>query len=173
MRAGGRANLCAKTEARMKSIKAVPLTRAAFRAYGRVLSAVEEKAAVENEELSYWGKIASAQYGSASVGLVQCKKRPGRVRKMERHVKTREILVDLDHDSLICVAKPGDAMEAMKAFLVRQGQAFIMDEGVWHCIPFPVGRKQSRFLVVFASGTEEDDLEVKDLQDPVALAFEP
>ena len=44
-----------------------------------------------------------------------------------------------------------------------------MHAGTWHWVPVPVNREESKFLVVFASGTEAEDLEIRDLPDNIKV----
>ncbi len=154
----------------MRKIQAVALTRASFRDYGQIMSEGEGKAASENEEFTYWGKVARFTFQQqASAGVLVCRKRPAVVRSIERHLKTPEVLINLDGDCLICLARPGEGLDELKAFRVRQGQAFALHAGTWHWIPFPLRQAECRFLVIFRFGTEEEDLEVKELPAPVEL----
>jgi hypothetical protein len=52
---------------------------------------------------------------------------------------------------------------------VRPGEGFILDPGAWHWIPFPVGRRRSRWLVVFKARTGQDDLQVMDLSEAITV----
>ena len=157
-------------------MKAIALTPENFKDYGQVLSIRKGEPMADNEEFAYWGKVAELDMTEqVSTGLLVCRKREGNVKSLERHVRTPEILVDLEGDSLICMAKPesvigADRIEGIQVFHVRQGEAFAMRAGTWHWIPFPVGREASKFLVVFASGTEADDLEIRDLEDTVTVS---
>lgn len=161
----------------MQEIKAVALTSENFKDYGQVLSIRKGEPMADTEEFAYWGKIANLKMTEkVSTGLLVCRKREGAVRSLERHVRTPEILVALKGDSLICMAKPeavggADRIEGIQAFHVYQGEAFVMHAGTWHWIPFPINQEESKFLVVFASGTEADDLEVRDLADVIKVSL--
>lgn len=102
-----------------------------------------------------------------SSGVIECAPRPKRLNRMERHVRTREALVSLGGEAIVCAAPPQESadggLSGIMAFRVRPGQAFIMERGAWHWIPFPVGESPARFLVIFRSGTGKDDLHYQDL----------
>jgi ureidoglycolate hydrolase len=159
----------------MEEIKAVALNSENFRDYGQVLSISKGDPMADNKEFAYWGKVTElAMTEKVSTGFLVCRKRRGVVKRLERHTKTPEILVALEGDSLVCMAKPesvvgADRIEGIQAFHVRQGDAFVMHTGTWHCIPIPVDCEETKFLVVFASGTEADDLEIRDLADAVKV----
>lgn len=159
----------------MQEIKAVALTPENFKDYGQVLSISKGTPMADTEEFVYWGKVAElAMTGKVSTGFLVCRKREGVVNSLERHVRTPEILVALEGDSMICMARPEsvsgtDQIERIQAFYVRQGEALVMHAGTWHWIPIPVDREESKFLVIFASGTEAEDLEVRDLSDTIKV----
>lgn len=159
----------------MKAISAVALTPENFKEYGQVLSLRKGEPMADNEEFMYWGKVTElAMTEKVSTGFLVCHKREGLVKNLERHTSTPEIMVALEGDAVVCMAKPesivgADRIEGIQAFHVRQGQAFVMQVGTWHWVPYPVDGEKSTFLVVFASGTEADDLEVRELADVVKV----
>jgi len=109
-------------------------------------------------------------------GRLECAGRNMRVVKLERHLKTPEILSAVDGDSVICVAPPQEpvngSLAGMKAILVKKGESIVLATGAWHWIPFPVGKESSLFLVVFRSGTGDDDLGFCELSEAVDLVYE-
>jgi ureidoglycolate hydrolase len=136
--------------------------------FGQLLSTTEASAAADNTEYTYWGKIGGMVFGEkASSGILLCHKRSFVVESFERHERTPEVLVALDGDSVICLAKPLTQPTDVKWFKVHQGDAFALHAGTWHWIPFPTNSNESRFLVIFAWGTEESDLHYFDLQNPI------
>ena len=159
----------------MEKIKAVALTSENFKEYGQILSMSKGEPMADNEEFAYWGKITElAMTEKVSTGFLVCQKREGLVKNLERHTTTPEIMVALEGDSLVCMAKPesivgADRIERIQVFHVRQGQAFVMHTGTWHWIPFPVDSEESKFLIIFASGTENADLEIRELPDPIQI----
>jgi ureidoglycolate hydrolase len=158
----------------MRTIKASKLTPAGFRPYGYVVSTAKGKAFLDNNEVTCWSKVSLLKVGkTASTTLLFCHKRQPIVRKLERHVRSPEVLVGLDGDSVICVAKPSSgrgAIRGIRAFYLRQGDAIAMHAGTWHYAPFPVKAKQSKLLVLFASTTEASDLKFRDLPQEVRIA---
>ncbi len=109
-------------------------------------------------------------------GRLECASRKPRVVRLERHLKTPEILSAVDGDSLVCVAPPQEPvsgrLSGMRAILVRKGESILLATGAWHWIPFPVGKTPSLFLVVFRSGTGDDDLGFCELSEAVDLEYE-
>ena len=155
----------------MEKLTAVELTPESFRGYGSVLSVGPGAPMADSEEITYWGKVAELEMGAhVSTGYLACKPRSGVLKQLERHLRTPEILVALHGDSLVCMARPSapgsKGISGLQAFHVRQGQAFVMSPGTWHWAGFPTGKTEAVFLVVFASGTEGEDLEFTDLESP-------
>jgi ureidoglycolate hydrolase len=158
----------------MDKLSVVDLTPEGFCGYGDVLSVGPGAPMGSSEEFTYWGKVAELEMGPrVSTGYLCCKPRAGVLKRLERHLRTPEILVALRGDSLVCMARPSapgsKVIEGLQAFHVRQGQAFAMAPGTWHWAAFPVGQTEAVFLVVFVSGTEGADLEFTDLDDPREL----
>jgi len=155
----------------MKKLTVVDLTPESFRGYGSVLSVSPGIPMADSEEITYWGKVAELEMGAhVSTGYLACKPRSGVLKQLERHLGTPEILVALRGDSVVCMARPSapgsKGISGLQAFHVRQGQAFAMSPGTWHWAGFPTGKTEAVFLVVFASGTEGEDLEFTDLESP-------
>jgi len=158
----------------MEKLTVVDLNPETFRGYGDVLSVGSTTPMADSEEITYWGKVAELEMGArVSTGYLACKPRPGVLKQLERHLRTPEILVALHGDSLVCMAKPSApgsrSIDGLKAFRVKQGQAFAMAPGTWHWAGYPVKKADAVFLVVFASGTEGADLEFTDLDVPRAV----
>jgi ureidoglycolate hydrolase len=153
---------------------ALALASKEFADFGQYLSHSNTPAAADNPEYSYWGRVAGMTFGEkASSGILLCHKRELVVKSFERHERTPEVLVALDGgDSLLCLAKPASRPTDVRWFEVHQGDAFALHSGTWHWIPFPTEARESRFLVIFAWGTEEGDLHYSDLPLPLRFALD-
>ncbi len=153
-------------------IKPLEFNNENFGDFGYILSSPAGTPMAENEELIYWGRVTEFGMGSAiSTGVLIVNKRPPVLKSFERHLSTPEILVATEGQSVICFAKPGSGGEAkdVKTFLVKQGDAFVMHPGCWHWAGYPVGCDKAKLLVIFAKGTEENDLEIIDLAEEVEI----
>jgi hypothetical protein len=97
-----------------------------------------------------------------SAGVLESRPRPMVLSRMERHLRTKEALIVLEGDAVFCIAPPQESangeLSGITAVRICAGQALILETGAWHWIPFPVGDKAARLLVVFRSGTGRDDL---------------
>lgn len=157
----------------MKEIKAIELTAANFKDYGYIIHNTGAKADADNEEFTYWGKVSQLKMGGVtSTGILCCHQRELIIKKMERHVNTPEVLVAVEGDSLICLSRPSnkdDEIKDIKAFYLKQGSAVALNAGAWHWVPFPINCEMSKFIVVFTQGTEDNDLEIKDLDEKIRI----
>jgi Ureidoglycolate lyase len=106
-------------------------------------------------------------------GRLDCAARPMRLARLERHLRTPEMLSAVDGDAIICVApsqEPRDGeLSGLRAIHLRRGQALVLATGAWHWIPFPTGSASVRFLVVFRAETGDDDLHFCDLADSATI----
>jgi hypothetical protein len=102
-------------------------------------------------------------------GALACARREARLEKMERHLRTPELLSAVQGDAILCVAPPQEAKDGaiagIVALVVRQGQSVLLETGAWHWIPFPLSPGGARFMVIFKNGTGEEDLEIRELRD--------
>lgn len=156
----------------MKTSKALEFTSKDFKDFGQLLSKTKVPALADNDEYTYWGKIGSLVFGEkASSGILLCHKRAFIGKSFERHEKTPEVLVALEGDSVLCLAKPAGQPTEVNWFQIHQGDAFMLHTGTWHCIPFPIKTRECRFLVIFACGTEEGDLNYFNLTDPMEFVL--
>ena len=154
-------------------LKALPLTQENFKDYGYVLDSTQEPPMADNAEFRYWGKVTKLKMGEVvSTGVLFGHMREPVVKSLERHLKTPEVMVAYEGDSLICVAKPmanSDKIEDVRVFVIKQGQAFAMHAGTWHWVPFPTNDKMCKFLVMFASETEANDMDVRNLPEEIRI----
>jgi ureidoglycolate lyase len=106
-------------------------------------------------------------------GRLDCAARPMSLSRMERHLRTPEMLSAVDGDAVVCVAPPqepkGGVLEGLRAVRLRRGQSVVLAKGSWHWIPFPTGSANVRFLVVFRTGTGDDDLQICDIEEPATI----
>jgi len=153
-------------------IRTSDLSEQALKGIGQILTPAKRVVPGPDAEHSYFDTVDDLQLGApCSAGVVECRPRPKVLRRMERHLHTREALVALEGEAIVCLAPPQDpgatGLAGIVALKVKTGQAFILEVGAWHGSPFPVGRKAARLLVIFRSGTGRNDLEFHDL--PQAL----
>jgi len=154
-------------------IEQVDLNTEAFKPYGYIVSQPVEEPMADDEVITYWGRIAQTDIKNpVSFGLLHGHRRPLETNKLERHLDTPEVLVALRNDAVIICGKPsiGDSVDELKAFRVKQGNALCLYSRTWHWTPFPLEGEECTFLVMFAGGTEDCDLEIKKLPHEVEVA---
>jgi len=136
---------------------------------GKVIDIPEAPPLVESETVKYWGTLASFMVeGEVEIGICIVKRGSNVMEQMERHVETPELITPIEGDFVIPVAASRNLedpeetprVEDVKAFYISERQAFLMDRGVWHWAPFPVG-KEASFFVIFKKGTTKRDMTVK------------
>ncbi len=157
------------------------LSQATIEGAGILLSPQEGRSPVDGSEFSF-GLVSSdlGMPASLCAGRLECAARPKILAKMERHLKTPEILTATKGDSILCVAPAQEPragrLEGLRALYVHEGQSLMLHTGAWHWIPFPAGAspigeesESTRFLVIFRAGTGDDDLGFCDLAEKVDI----
>ncbi len=142
---------------------------------GLFITPATGKAPEAGQEFTY--ELAAPMLGMPAglcAGRLECAPRPMKVARLERHLKTPELLSAVDGDAVVCVAPPqdpkGGALSGLRAVLLRKGQSMVLATGAWHWIPYPTGSANVLFLVVFRAGTGDDDLHFCDLTDQAEIA---
>lgn len=140
------------------------LNGVSFERFGAILHEGPERSAdVDNEEITYWDGTGLVD-GAVVFGYMEAKRRELVIAKMERHVRTPEVLVVLEGDCCLAVA-PGDIrpdLEGLYAFRMSAGDCVLMKPGIWHCLPYPEG-PTARFLVM-KKASPQNDLEIQEIE---------
>jgi len=155
------------------TIKVKKITPTSFAKFGKVADAKIKPPLVDAENLKFWTTITTYTVdGETEIALCQVKKSVDSVEMLERHVKTPEILVPIEGDFILPVAPAGNLQDpeetpeasSVEAFLVRSDQAVVMEKGVWHTAPIPIGEETS-FFVIFRKETTKQDAAFKKLKN--------
>lgn len=149
-------------------LQVVDLSRESLEGIGRMLTPETWTAPGTGQEYSYIDTDTDLGLPSPiSTGALESVPRPMVLGRMERHLRSKEALIALEGDAVLCLAPPQESVNGglfgITAVRMRAGQAIILHTGAWHWIPFPIGESSVRFLVVFRSGTGRDDLYYQDL----------
>lgn len=157
------------------------VTQASVQSFARfgAFVAASEGAPFEGGSVSSYREKAGlidAGGGRISVGVLNLKTRPLTFCELERHVSTPELLVAVKGDVAFPVAPanhPGSYpdVHAVEAFRLNQGEAVIMDTGVWHGLPFPLG-ESATLLVIFREDTPARDFELSNLTEQQGTLFQ-
>lgn len=155
------------------AIKVEHLSSEGFAPFGKILGTSDFPDAPESEDFGWRDMSTGLKLAEQNcTGLLNCKYREMTISQMECHLKTPEVMVLLDGDSVLCVApshvKAPDE-QRVKAFYVKQGTALMMDIGVWHCIPFSIAESGAKYLILFRDGTGADDLNFHELNPSLTV----
>ncbi len=139
-----------------------------FGRFGTFVAAAEGAPFAAGEAAAYREKVGVLDVGGGrvSVGVLRLKKRPLDLHELERHLATPELLVAAEGDVVFAVApanqpEPSPEAGAVEAFRLNQGEAVIMNPGVWHSLPFPL-QGEATLLVVFKENTPAADFQLAD-----------
>lgn len=130
----------AANEATPYTLTAMPLTRAAFAAYGDVIELGGPSAVINQGKGRRYADLARMDLdssGRAAVGLMTClaETPPVSLRLMERHPQGNQVFMPVDGQRyLVIVAPAGPApnVAALRAFLCRGNQGINYHRGTWH-----------------------------------------
>jgi ureidoglycolate lyase len=163
-----------------RKINVQPLTEAAFSKYGTIIRhRPDQEPLADNSDLTYWEKVVEFEPSiSRTVGLLTEKRRPMILTKMERHTKAKEWFVPISGECVACFAEyhdPDDAGElpeagTVVAFKMEHIAGFVVNRGAWHWPAFPITETATQ-LVNLRRDTEHDDVDVKELSEPVEIAL--
>ena len=129
---------------------------------------------ITNELLDYWSAVGSMEFvGSVDVGIMRVRERAPTFVEMERHHRTSELLVALDGDLLVPLTTGEETpdLEQLEVVVIAQGTGVLIYNSVWHAIPYSP-TAPTTCMVVFRSGTAEEDLEVAPVPAVVRVAVD-
>ena len=134
----------------------------------------ERKDQNTNEGFSYRDVVDDLKLTTPlSSGLLECYPRKLSLDRMERHHRTREVLIALEGEAAICLAPPQDKssgpLHDVVALRMSAGQSIVLEVGTWHWIPFPTTNQAARFQVIFRSATGKDDLDFFHFSQPLDI----
>ena len=148
-------------------LKAKELGTDDFAPYGRVVGRPEEAPDAAGPGWRWWGETAflapdGRRYG---VGYLDLRPAEPAFDWAERHMTSVEMLIPVGGDCLVYVGPPDHRDEPgrlpdlrrFELFRVRQGQAVILEKGVWHGAPLAVDRPLV-VVVLLLQGTGADDV---------------
>lgn len=145
-------------------IKIEKLGAAAFQTYGNVLSMDDSRKTMDEDDYSWYPNMYHFT-GKERLNILKCRERELTLSKIERHLYTKEIVIPFGtHDFVLVVAPAGDEVieEEIRAFKLSPGEGVILNEGIRHFLPYPIGGDSS-CLIIFEYLTEKNDLVFEDL----------
>lgn len=142
-------------------IKAKIIKAENFLSFGKVVVGATGAPTSQASDYKFWSDIMSYQIdGETEVGICTVYKQPNnKIKGMERHLDTPEILIPIDAPFVLPLLNDKDRPEQAMAFIVEIGQAIVINKKVWHgaCIPF--GKDECSYFVIFKRGTPFNDVE--------------
>ncbi|MDD4796276.1 MAG: ureidoglycolate lyase [Eubacteriales bacterium] len=159
----------------MRSIKAQPLTRDAFRKYGDFCNLLLDGPGGFTPDMIETNM--GRPYQGASFAI--CRTLPAEqmvVRAAEYHTWTGEGIIPLDGDVVIHVGKAVSPrakcpIEDMEAFYIPKGTMVTLNPGVWHMAPFSVNCPVNN-VIVLPRRTYANDCEFYFFTDEEKFAIE-
>ncbi|HJD24696.1 MAG TPA: ureidoglycolate lyase [Firmicutes bacterium] len=152
------------------SLKLKKVTDPSFAEYGQVVIPRAGTPDSSGPDHNWWDALAVVGLGDASFGVVEAIN-TGEYRQgsLEQHKHTKEIVIPVEKDVFLVVAKP-DAFEGapdaskFAAFYAPAGAVVILNEGVWHKAPMTLSDRAA-CLVLYKAGTGANDKVVLDMAE--------
>ncbi len=156
----------------------VDLSQKNFEPYGEVLSIPQENPEYITERFNLWPRLGRMKVlHEIQVGISTFFKRPFRFARMERHLKSMEVMLFLNGTFYMPFALSGSnsvdevpRVNNVKVFKFNPLQGVVLNSGVWHWTPFPVNEGTSG-MFIFETGTELNDLIIKDFDKDDVIQF--
>jgi len=152
------------------------ISKETFEEFGQIIEMpVQSEPTVAVETVTFWKQQAMfAIDGDIEVGVLKVKKMAMVFDELENHFKTATGLICLDGDCVIGVTQPSDEVPLasdIKAFLVPQGQLFVLAEKCWHTATYPVDKDEITLLVLFKKDSLDNDTVFEAINESCQLVF--
>lgn len=157
-------------EGKMKKIKVNMLTNESFVKFGKVLE-IEGREALGNPNTHLWFPQVCVIEKDTSVNLMKIVPHDFIIKEFEYHKNTVENLIPLDGDLIVALAPAGKLqVDEIEAFYIPCGKGICLNEGVWHAIPFSIG-KEVMSTVVFKNNTSNEDIYIEEINETLGLSL--
>jgi len=143
-----------------------PINETNFKTFGRVVILPQKDPTSQAADYKFWSDIANYKIeGETEIGLCTVyKQNEDSISGMERHLNTPEILIPVDSPFILPLLIEGDYVDQAKAYVVKPGEAVVIDPGVWHGACLPVGAERATYFVIFRRKTPFEDVEKKEIE---------
>jgi ureidoglycolate lyase len=155
------------------------LTPEAFAPYGKVIQAPDREVDSRGPGWRWWGGVAflPAEGQPYMFGYLDLQPAELRFDWAERHMETVEAIIPAGGDCLIYVGPPDHPeqpgrippMERFRVFRIPQGQAVLLEKGVWHGAPLAFGRPLNAVVALLDKAGETDLHLVRFPDNPVEI----
>lgn len=137
----------------------------------------KKKPSLSEVSFDWWGRLETLYFTNGmEIGLLRMKKSEMTINKMERHLRTAEILIPIDGDFVVPVCSFNQKDKRLIptndicGYYLNKDQCMILKPGIWHWAPFPL-QDSGSIVLMFQQGTPENDLEFRDLEGNAAINF--
>lgn len=166
----------------LASIKAIPLTRAAYERYGSVISADESLPyrpanMGTSKRFNHLCKLENLREGKANLNVCvfRCSplaEIPLKMKLLEKHEYSTQVFMPMESQgkylAIVCLGGVKPDLSTLSAFVVDGAQGISYYPGVWH-YPMTALYQQIDFsCLVFEDGTKED-CTVLQLDQPILI----
>ncbi len=128
------------------TVRAEPLTREAFAAFGDLLEIAGEPDKIINQgRCGRWHDLADIDVANGRIGIslfkAELRSFPYRLDMMERHPDGSQAFLPMSPDPFLVVVAPDDGGRpgTPQAFITTPGQGVNYHRGVWHGVLAPLG----------------------------------
>lgn len=148
------------------TINVEPINENNFTTYGSVVILPEKEPTSQSNTYKFWSDISDYYIeGDTEIGLCTVYRQDeDSISGMERHLRTPEILIPIDAPFILPLLQEGHYVDKMKAYLVKPGEAVVINKGVWHGACLPAGKNEATYFVIFRKNTPSEDVEKKEIE---------
>jgi ureidoglycolate hydrolase len=156
--------MCVMGEPRLVTVRAEPLTAAAWAPFGAL--PVDDTVSDDRVRIEFEWADPHVNYISHAYDEVDHTERGARCAGMYRHDTHTQTLMPLDGESVVAVAPAEvdfvdpDDVETIRAFRLRPLDCFVLARGTWHWGPFPIEPGTVRMLNLQGRRYAEDNAHV-------------
>lgn len=154
------------------------LTPEAFAPFGEVIQMPARSQDADGAGWKWWGDLALLPAdGVYAVGYLDLKPNPLAFDWAERHMQTVEMLIPSGGDCVVYVG-PADypetperlpELERFRAFRLSEGQAILLDKGVWHGAPLAIEKTLKVIVLLLEHTGSRDGYVVRFPEQPVQI----
>ncbi len=156
-----------------------PLTPQAFAPFGQVIRQPDSRPSATGPGWRWWGETAllAGDQRPYSIGYLALEPADLRFDWAERHMQTAELLIPSGGDCLVYVGPPEHLerpeqlppLDRFRVFRVRQGEAVLLQPGVWHGAPLAIDRPLNVVVLLLQHTGSTDTSVVRFADQPVVI----
>jgi ureidoglycolate lyase len=160
-------------------LKIEELAPQAFARFGKVIEKPSRQPDASGSGWSWWGENQLLAGGDRPYALGYLDLIPAGLSFdwAERHLLTDELLIPVSGDCLVYAGPPENlnepaklpALESFRVFRVRQGQAALLEKGVWHGAPLAHGKPAQVIVLLLQHSAKQDGYVVHFPETPVTI----